>query len=391
VKESVMASSGVGERTGTAAVVERMTEAADAFLRALTPEQRRRACLAFAGEAERRRWYYTPTDHGGLPLREMDPAQQRRAQQLVATGLSLPGYVTASTIMGLENTLDLEEGWRVNFARDTGPSARGRDPLMYYLSIFGEPGGAEPWGWRFGGHHISLHYTIAGGQIASPTPTFFGAHPAEAPFVGPGVLRPLAGEEDLGRELLHTLDAEQRETAVLAPIAPWDLVVGNRPSVQDGLLPPRQWEIFRERLDGAALERSRANQERLEQGLGATTEHLEALRYTQTPKGLPASRMNAAQRQLLTALVRQYVDRIPDELAAIERATLLGPTFDAIHFAWAGGFERRQPHYYRLHGSRFLVEYDNTQNDTNHVHSVWRDPEGDFGADLLAQHYASAH
>ena len=388
-----MTSSGISTSTeiGAGAVVERMAEAAGDWLAGLTPEQRRKATFAFPDDEERRRWYYTPTDHGGLPLGEMAPAQQRRAQQLVASGLSMPGYVTASTIMGLENTLDLEEGWRVNFSRDVGPSARGRDPLLYYVSVFGEPGGDAAWGWRFGGHHISLHYTILRGQIIAPTPTFFGAHPAEAPFVGPGVLRPLAGEEDLGRELLHALDAEQRQTAVLAPVAPWDLVLGNRSSVEDGLLPPANWEIFREQMQGAALERSRANQARLEQALSAKPEHLEALRYARTPKGLPTARMNAAQRQILTALIRQYVDRMPEEIAATEAAKLLGPSLEQIHFAWAGGFERRQPHYYRLQGPRFLVEYDNTQNDVNHIHSAWRDPEGDFGADLLAQHYAQAH
>lgn len=378
-------------QVGARAVAERMAEAATNLLAALTPEQRRAATFAFPADDERRLWYYTPTDHGGVPLVELNPAQQQRVHQLVATGLSWPGYVTASTIMGLENTLDALEGWRVRFMRDRDPSARGRDPLMYFISIFGEPGGEAPWGWRFGGHHISLHYTIVGGQVVSPTPTFFGTDPAEAPFVGAGVLRPLAGEEDLARELLHALDEGQRSEAVISPVAPADLVVANRSTVQDGALPPANWEIFRERLEGPALERSRALQARLEQGLGLTQDHLDAIRYTRTPKGLPAARMTDAQRQMLTALIRQYIDRMPEELAEIETAKLTGAALDAVHFAWAGGLERRQPHYYRLQGPRFLVEYDNVQRDVNHIHSVWRDPEGDFGADLLAQHYARAH
>lgn len=376
---------------GAAVVVERMAKAAAALLAALSPAQRARATFDFPAEDERRRWYYTPTDHGGLPLGEMDPAQQQRTHRLVASGLSLPGYVTASTIMGLENTLDAEEGFRLSFTRDPGPTGRGRDPLMYYVSIFGSPGGAAPWGWRFGGHHISLHSTIVGGRLVSPTPTFFGAHPAEAAFVGGGVLRPLAGEEDLARDLLHALDPEQRDTAVLSPVAPADMVTGNRPAVQDGMLPPAAWEIFRERLEGAALERSRANQSRLEQTLSLRPEHLDALRYADTPKGLAAARMTAAQRDILTALIRQYVDRMPEEIAEIEAARLTGGALDDVHFAWAGSFARRQPHYYRLQGPRFLVEYDNTQSNADHIHSVWRDPEGDFGADLLAQHYARAH
>ncbi len=385
--------SATSAQTGVGVVVQRMAEAAANLLAALSPEQRRKATFEFPAEDERRRWYYTPTDHGGLPLGEMDPAQQQRAHRLVASGLSVPGYVAASTIIGLENTLDAEEGWRVSFTRerDRGPSARGRDPGLYYVSIFGEPGGDAPWGWRFGGHHISLHYTVVSNRIVSPMPTFFGANPAEARFVGPAVLRPLASEEDLARELLHALDAGQWDTAVLAPVAPWDLVIGNRPTVEDGMLPPFNWEIFREQPDAAAMERQRSNQSRNERALGMQQEHLEAVRYSRAPKGLAAARMTAAQRQVLTALVRQYIDRLPEEVAEIEAAKLLGPALEQVHFAWAGGFERRQPHYYRLQGPRFLVEYDNTQNDSNHIHSVWRDPEGDFGADLLAQHYAQAH
>lgn len=377
--------------TGMGAVVERMAEAATGLLAALAPDQRRKATFDFSGEDERRRWFYTPTDHGGLPLVEMGPSQQQHTHRLVASGLSVPGYVTASTIMGLENTLDMQEGWRSTFFRDRGPTSRGRDPSMYYVSVFGDPAGAGPWGWRFGGHHVSVHYTIVNGRIATPTPIFFGSNPAEAAFVGPGVLRPLAGEEDLARELLHALDVDQRTTAVLSPVAPADLVIGNRSTVEEGAMPPAAWEIFRERMEGTALERSRGNQARMEQMLGLQEHHLEALRFSYTPKGLPSSRMNAAQRQVLVALIRQYIDRMPDEVGADEAARLTGEALQQIHFAWAGGFERRQPHYYRLQGPRFLVEYDNIQNDTNHIHSVWRDPEGDFGADLLAQHYAQAH
>src|SRR5262249_42170386 len=154
--------------------------------------------FAFPADDERRRWFYTPTNHGGLPLSAMTSTQQQHTLRLVSTGLSAPGFAVASTIMALENILDLSEGWSTNFWRE-----RGRDPGLYFISIFGEPGGESPWGWRFGGHHISLHYTVAGGNVIAPTPTFFGSNPAEAQLTGPGVLRPLAGEEDLGRELLN--------------------------------------------------------------------------------------------------------------------------------------------------------------------------------------------
>jgi hypothetical protein len=378
------------QATGERAVVERMAAAAADFLAALAPDQRGKVVYAFPDDAERRLWFYTPTDHGGLPLAEMEPLQQRAAQKLVATGLSFPGYVTASTIMGLENTLDAEERWRISFdfgTREKPP--RGRDPNLYFVSIFGEPGAAL-WGWRFGGHHISLSYSIADGRIVAPTPTFFGAHPAEAPFAGAGILRPLGAVEDLARELLHTLDEGQRAAAVISPVAPVDLVVGNRPIVEDGVLPRPLWEIFRALPEGARLERSRTNQTRMEAHLGVTAEHMESLRHG-APRGLPAARMTPAQREILTALLHAYIDRMPEEIAQVEAARHTGDALGQIHFAWAGGAERRQPHYYRLQGARLLVEYDNTQDNVNHIHSVWRDPEGDFGGDLLARHYATAH
>ena len=202
-------------------VVQRMGEAVENFLAALTADQRRKAVIAFNDETERTAWYYTPIYRAGLPLTEMTRPQQRLAMKVVATGLSRAGYNTASTIMGLETTLDAREGW----SRDD------RDPVRYYLSIFGEPDAEKPWGWRFEGHHISLNYTLVKGQIVAPTPTFFGANPAESALGGVATLRPLSGIEDLARDLLHTLDEGQRAAAILAPAAPADIVMRNRPYV----------------------------------------------------------------------------------------------------------------------------------------------------------------
>jgi hypothetical protein len=180
----------------TSMVARRMAEAAATLIESWDQAQRRIACRPFPDEAERRLWYYTPTDHGGLPLAAMGPVQHRNVHRLVATGLSTPGYVTVALIMGLDNILDQLEGWSVDFGRE-----RGRDPLLYYITIFGAPGGDAPWGWRFGGHHVSLHYTIIGGQVAASTPNFLGADPAVSPLLGPHLHRPLAAAEDLGREL----------------------------------------------------------------------------------------------------------------------------------------------------------------------------------------------
>lgn len=359
---------------GTKAIVARMAEDATAWLAALSPEQRRKATFDFKDDDERRRWYYTPTERGGLPLAEMDPIQQRLAHQLVASGLSDGGYVAASTIMGIENVLDAREGWQRGYDGRTVPH-RGRDPQLYFLAIFGDPAG-RAWGWRFGGHHVCLHYTVVDGRLGTPTPLFFGSNPAEARMVGPGVLRPLAGEEDLGRELLLALDERQLAAAVLSPLAPTDIVQTNRPRVELGVAP----RGLAESSNGHVHVQESPSQELLQ-----------ALRYDATPRGLAGARMTPRQRALLVMLLRQYVDRVPGEVAALYEPRIAGAALDALHFIWAGGSERRQPHYYRVEGPRLLIEYDNTQNDANHIHAVWRDPEADFGADVLADHYARAH
>jgi hypothetical protein len=193
-------------------VVERMGEAASGFLASLAGDQRAQATFEFSDQEERTRWYYTPNDRAGLPLTEMEPGQQRLAHQLVAAGLSRAGYATATTIMGLEALLDALEGWRCQ-----GPV---RDTRFYYLSVSGAPDPKKPWGWRFEGHHISLNYTILGGRIIAPTPTFFGANPAATSLGGAGTLRPLASVEDLARELVRDLDEGQRAAALIAPAAP---------------------------------------------------------------------------------------------------------------------------------------------------------------------------
>ncbi len=365
--------------SGARLLVERMGEASAQFMASLAGEQRAKALLDFADLSERTRWYYTPNPRRGLPLRAMTRHQQRLAHQLVALGLSRTGFATAAAIIGLEMILDAVEEWQV--------PEPGRDPGLYYLSIFGEPDLRKPWGWRFEGHHLSLNYTIVDSRIVSPTPTFFGANPAEVALGGVGTLRPLAGVEDIARELVHALNPEQRRAAILSPAAPPDIVMSNRPMVVAGAVP-----LPTPLMQGRPFSEAEAEQlQRFKRALGYSDEHEEALRYTSTPKGLPASALTAAQREMLMAVLREYINRMPEELAEIEMAQLQPHGLDSIHFVWAGSVERRQPHYYRLEGSRFLVEYDETQNDANHIHSVWRDITNDFGADVLAQHYALAH
>jgi hypothetical protein len=318
-------------------VLDRMAEATIDWLESLEPAQRHKARYPYPALEERTRWYYIPTQQGGLPLAEMDPVQQRLAHRLTASGLSESGYAAASTIMGLENVLDAVEDWRRSYPGRTVPN-RMRDPQLYFVSVFGDPD-AGSWGWRVGGHHLALNYTIVEGRHLSASPMFFGARPAVLHLVGSGVVRALAGEEDLGRQLLGQLVPDQLAKTVLSPVAPNDIVQTNRPAVEIG---------------------------------------------AGRPEGLAAAQMTPPQRELLLTLIHQYLGRLPDDVAAVEADRISGTGLEALHFGWAGGHEPGQPHYYRVQGPRLLIEYDNVQNGANHVHSVWRDPLGDFGSTMRA-------
>jgi Protein of unknown function (DUF3500) len=363
------------------ALAAHMAEQAIRLLDALTDDQRSVAQWSFPSNDERRQWFYTPTNHGGLPLGEMSSPQQRLAYRLMASGLSTAGYVIASTIMGLENVLDQLEGFTASWNRP-----RGRDPLLYYVRIFGEPSSEGSWSWRIGGHHISLSFTIVDGAVAGTTPLFLGADPASSPLLGPHPLRPLEGVEDLARELTHSLDRTQQQWAIVTTKAPSDLVGVNRTVLRDGDEPLPLREIWRGRLPKPFDALAVRIQDAADEVAALTVEDLTAMAYTTTPKGLPASAMTGPQREMLDTLLRRYTDRLPDELAAEESAKFAGAALDDVHLLWAGSLEPGVPHYYRLHSPVLLAEYDNTARDANHVHTVWRDPRGDFGDDALARH-----
>ncbi len=309
-----------------------MSETANAFLASLTPEQRAKATFRFQDE-ERFNWHYIPRVRKGLPLKEMNPPQKHLAQALLSAGLSQRGYIKATTIMSLEDVLRILEN-------DSGER---RNPDGYFFSVFGEPAEKGTWGYRIEGHHLSQNFTIKDGRVVG-NPSFFGANPAEVRQGPRRGLRALAGEEDLGRTLVQSLSPEQKKVAIVDPTAYKDILTTNE----------RQ----------AALKGQ--------------------------PSGLVASKMTAQQRQMLEALVEEYAYNMPDPLAQA-RLEQLKKAGTNIYFAWAGGESRGAPHYYRVQAPAFLIEYDNTQNDANHIHSVWRDLTGDFGLDLLKAHYESAH
>lgn len=359
-----------------ATLTEEITRAAAGFLGSLNAAQRDKATESFEDEEKRRRWYYTPTPRHGLPIRETTAEQYQWVRRLLAASLSEAGYNYAGIVMALEWAVDYHSNFPDRTFGDL-PNTRVRDPGNYSVAVFGTPGDQSGWGWTIGGHHLSLHYTLRNGAI-SPTPAFFGAEPSRLVMPGGKTLRALTAEEDFARELLGQLDPDQRARAVISEIAATDIVQTNRPRVEDGAL----YAIGGQGPGGQGLRDK----------LGLTPEHDEKLRYAAgTPKGLSARDMTAAQRETLANLVRGYLSHMPDAIAMQYESLVTPERLDSASFAWAGAAGYAEPHYYRVQGERLLIEYDCTQNEANHTHSVWRDPQGDFGEDLLASHYAASH
>ncbi len=332
-------------------------------------------------DEDRTTWFYTPTDHGGLPLSGQRPAQQQMTMRLVAEGLSVAAYNTVAAVMGIENVLDRAEG----FSRDWGRE-RGRDPGLYWLRIFGRPG-AQRWGWRFGGHHVSLNYVIDGGRLVSATPCFIGSDPARSALLGGGVLGPLLAVENAARSLVGGLTETQLRRALLHPTAPSDIISGNRARMARMSLPAEMIHMNDAKLWGHLLDDPRMRQlaevidQNAEAASGYRTDDHEKLAIGGVPSGLSAADMTPDQRSALYGLVAAHESSAPE--GALSRTP---ESLDGVYFGWAGPQAEGNPHYYRIHGPDLLVEYDNTQRNANHAHSVWRRPDSDFGFDVLAAH-----
>ena len=317
-----------------------MAKAAKAFLSTLTPEQRAKTTIDF-GSDERRDWHFFPKEdlereREGLTRGEMNGEQLEAADGLIAASLSERGHRQTTAI--IENEVRLGE-----IERSEGFLRYNRDPGLYYLRVFGDPGGG-PWGWSLEGHHLSMNFTVVDGEIVAPTPSFFGANPAEVKHGPDKGLRILTAEEDLARGLLLSLSPDLRSRVLVSPVAPGELRMTQGPRVEVG-----------------------------------------------SPVGLVAGLMTADQRDTLMSLIKVYVERKPEEVANHVIRKIEREGVGKIHFAWSGGEQRGQRHHYRIHGSSFFVEYDNTQSNGNHIHSVWRDIGDDFGIDLLREHYRRHH
>jgi uncharacterized protein DUF3500 len=344
-----------GDRLAVPETAARMVAAAVALLAALTAAQRKQACFSFGDE--RRDWSFAPTrDRGGLPIGALDDGQRRLAHELIVTGTSLPGYTKVVSVMAMEHVL-----------RALAPAdAALFDPERYCFKVFGTPG-ENAWGWQFAGHHVSLNFTVVSGRYISPTPCLLGSEPASY-----GILAPLADDEELGFRLVHSLDAAQRDAAIIWHRPPPDFATRIALRIGDTERPD---PVFGPEPDYRLSEDER-----------------DILSYVRaSPKGLSAGQLNLRQLDELAAIVGAFARRLPDEVAGVQMRELERAGLDNLTFAWAGGTEPGDRHYFRVQGQTLLIEHDNTQANGNHIHSVWRNPADDFGDDVLAEHYRRHH
>lgn len=304
-----------------------MASKAEAFLAGLKPEQKEKAAFPFTSE-ERLAWGFVPKARNGIPFNDLDETQRKAAMALLHSGLSEKGRMKAEAIIALESILA---------AIEKNPTYR--DPGKYCVSIFGIPNDPKGWGWRFEGHHLSLNFAITKDRVAV-TPTFMGSNPAEVRVEGPSKgKRALAPEEDLARALAAGL-AESGKPVVFSDKAPAEILTSDKRKV----------------------------------------EQLEAV-------GIPDGEMTEAQKAGLEKLIGEYVDRYRKDVADVCWKKIKDAGIEKIRFGWAGGLKPNEAFYYRIQGPTFLIEVANTQNNANHMHTVWRDFDGDFGRDFLGDHY----
>jgi hypothetical protein len=327
--DAVLAADASGAKNSAAA----SATAAAAFLKSLPADLRAKA--SFPIEApERLVWNFVPMERVGVSLLKLDDTQSELLGPLLATALSPEGLLAARGVMKHENILR-----RVETEAGVANASR-RDPGLYYTAVFGKPARGAPWAWRFEGHHLSINVSELPGEAPVVAPVFIGANPARV-LAGPNAgFRLLAAEEDLGRELITLLPAERRRVATIRDTAFSEILTGNDPKVQ-------KLEL----------------------------------------EGLAAADMSADEKAQLRRLIDLYLGRVNPASAADARLRLDRAGFEKVRFAWAGGIEPGQPHYYRVHGPTLLIEYDDTQNNANHIHTVYRDLERDFGGDALRAHY----
>jgi len=310
--------------------------AADKFIRTLSGEQKIKAQISF-DQDERYNWHFFPkNDRKGIPLKELNATQRNAAMHLLQTALSDTGYEKTKGIIKLEGVLKQLEN---RSADDTY-----RDPGQYYFLIFGEPSANTIWSWRFEGHHLSFTFSSENNKLIAATPSFMGSNPAivlSGPEKGMQVLK---DEADLGFEMLHSLNNEQLQKAVFDNNAPNDIItfVSRKALIND-------------------------------------------------PAGITYAELNTSQQKIFFRLLSVYIHRYTKLFAAVMMKEIENAGLKNTRFAWAGSQQPGKPHYYRIIGPTIIIEYDNSQNNANHVHTVLRDLKNDFGGDELVEHYKKSH
>lgn len=310
--------------------INSQSNVANDFLEALNGEQRKKANLPFE-DLNRENWHFLPAvsfAREGIALLELNEEQKLLAANFLKSYLSEAGYIKTQKIIGLENILAEISGDPVY-----------RDPLKYYITIYGNPEKDSIWSWSFEGHHISLNFTISEGKT-SFSPRFLGTNPAMIKNGNRKGERVLNKEEDLGFELINSMTDEQKKQTIFQTTSFKEIVTRNESKV-DPL----------------------------------------------SPAGIQSKLLDKNQQRILVKIIEEYLATIPTSLAEERFRAIKIAEFDDIRFGWAGSTDISKGHYYRIQGDTFLIEFDNTQNGANHIHTVWRDFNGDFGRDLIKEHY----
>ena len=287
-------------------------------------------------DEERFNWHYVPRGRSGVSLHDLTQPQLDAAINLLKASLSVQGFRKATDVMALENVLREVEG--------RGADDSYRDPKKYYFSIFGTPAKDKPWGWRLEGHHISLNFAASDNKLQSATPSFFGSNPATIPSGKRKGEQILKDESAMGFALVNSLSSPQLQKAVVAETAYSDILSENK---------------------------------------------RKALQLT--PPGILYTELNDQQKKMFMTLLDVYVKNYELGFSTTLMNKIKGAGIENLSFAWAGSLKPGKGHYYRIQGPMLLIEFDNTQNNANHIHSVVRDLTNDFAEDILREHYLKDH
>jgi len=299
------------------------------FLNSLNARQRAKAVLDL-DDPKKEDWHFFPSTmfvREGISIEELNSEQRDNLHELLQSMLSKSGYETTMEIIELENVLRTLSGDTIM-----------RNPEKYFTTFYGNPISDDIWSMSFEGHHISLNLTVSGEEIIA-SPRFFGANPARIPSGAREGDRTLDVEEDMGFGLLNSMDKAQLEKTIFRKEPYREIVSQNLPKITP--------------MD---------------------------------PVGISYSELNTAQQKMLIELIDQYISVMPENVAKKRREKVMLEDLNDLHFGWVGANQLGAAHYFRIQGKTFLIEFDNSQNNANHIHTVWRDFDGDFGRDLIHEH-----